>query len=521
MKIKNKLRTAAEFAISATMIATLLAACGGGGGGAAATTPTSTFNVTPGKGQMKGATVEIRDAAGVLLGSASTGTTGIAGVAIPATATGPFIVNVVCNTAACSYYDEKTSLFVSGATGTPNMQAVVPGVTANIGVTAATNAAAQYALNTGAALTSISINAANTTVATQLGLTGIDILTPPSMISDSISAASAVAGTSAADKLANLSAAFAKAASGVSAMQAIADYGNAWKNAAASGVIMPTSINTAALTAAASGIAIPTTTIASSVIATSVASAKMNASTTSVLGTASAPVTTSYHDFNYLQNVNGIPSSTGSIVDSGNVPGSVTYGGLTGAGITASFLSTGGGASYTWGTPITAAIGSNANAANLNVPVVAMICSPATQAGVTLTYTKSTDVLVAKNATQISSAAALAGITFGNLNEDCALKAGNTAVFDASGNATFTVGNTNIGTLSTIKLTAAQVNSTLAGTPIPVTGTNAAGATVTGSATFTAYKFTNMAGVVKYVMVEHGSPQATGLVQGYVSVWHQ
>lgn len=292
MKIKNKLRTAAELTISATMIATLLAACGGGGGGggAAASAPTSTFNVTPGKGKMVGATVTIKNAKGNILGTASTTAAGMAGVAIPTSETGPFIIEVSCLSAACSYYDEKTTLNVSGSATMPVLQAVVPGATnTNLGVTAATTAAAQYALNTGAALTPTSIAAANTTVATSLGLpAGTNILTPPTIISDAATYAAAKAGTGAANLLANLSASFAMSASGVSAMQAIADYGNAWKQAAlvpASGVIMPATIDMAALTLATSGVGgmtgIPTATIpnvaAAMTAATTAVTAKMTA----------------------------------------------------------------------------------------------------------------------------------------------------------------------------------------------------------------------------------------------------
>jgi hypothetical protein len=291
MKIKNKLRSAAELTISMTIIATLLAACGGGGGSTAATAAagTNTVNVTPGKGLMYGATVTITDTAGLVLGTGTTTGAGFAGIAIPSTATGPFVVSVSCLTAACTYFDEKTGLSVTGSAAMPALQAVVPGVVANIGVTAATNAAAQYALNTGAALTATSIVAANTTVATQLGLPGIDILTPPTIIGTAAAYTAAKAGTTAADKLASLSAAFAMSASGVSAMQAIADYGNAWKVAAmtpASGVVMPATINAAAMIAATSGVAgmtgIPTATIPN--VASTVAAAG-TAATASITAT--------------------------------------------------------------------------------------------------------------------------------------------------------------------------------------------------------------------------------------------
>lgn len=296
MKIKSKLRSAAELTVSMTIIASLLAACGGGGGGTAATAAatTNTINVTPGKGIMIGALVTIKDALGNVLGSSTTTASGVAPVNVPATATGPFVVTVSCP-AGCTYFDEKTLTTVSGSATMPVLQAVVPGVTANIGVTAATHAAAQYAQNTGAPLTPTSIAAANDTVATLMGLpTGTNILTPPTIISNAATYNAAKLGTTAADLLANLSAAFAtSAASGVNAVQAIADYGNAWKIAAmtpASGVIMPTTINAASLVAATSGVGgttgIPVATIpnvAATISATITSIASSTAATSSFL----------------------------------------------------------------------------------------------------------------------------------------------------------------------------------------------------------------------------------------------
>lgn len=287
MKTTKKLRSAAGLTISMTILATLLTACGGGGGGSAAATtgtPTTTLNVTPGKGKMTGATVTIKDATGLVLGTATTTAACVAGVQIPATAIGPFIISVTCQTVACSYYDEKIQTNVSGTAAMPALQAVVPGVTSNIGVTAATNAAAQYALNTGAPLTAASITTANAAIRASLGLpAGTDILTPPTIIANNADYLAAKTGTGAANLLAYLSAAFAMSAKpGISAIQAIADYGDAWKNAAitpASGVIMPTnSIDTTELTLATSGVdgmtGVPSATIAN--IASAVAAADTN-----------------------------------------------------------------------------------------------------------------------------------------------------------------------------------------------------------------------------------------------------
>lgn len=220
---------------------------------------------------MVGATVQIVDpnvVPNVVIASGLTDATGVATVTIPPTTTGPFVVNVICD-AACSYYDEKAQGFVNGSAATPPIKAVVPGLTPNattlVGVTVATNAAANYALSAGVPLTAISVAAVNSTVAVKMGLpAGTNILTPPTIISDPATYKAAQTGTTPANQLANLSAAYSFAASGVTAIQAIANYGTAWQTAAtnpASGVIMPPTINTAALTAAASGIPVTVTPI--------------------------------------------------------------------------------------------------------------------------------------------------------------------------------------------------------------------------------------------------------------------
>lgn len=232
--------------------------------------------------------------------------------------------------------------------------------------------------------------------------------------------------------------------------------------------------------------------------------------TVAPVATAAAPITTTYFDFNYLQNVNGIPSSTASIIDNGINAGSLTFGPT---GIVASFLAVNAGASYNWGAPVNSAMGFSTNTANANAPAVAMICSPATQAGVTLTYTKSTDVLVTSSATSITSAAALANRVFSQYHEDCAPLTGQTATFDALGNVTFMVSQ-GVGVApAPVVVSAAQFNAALAGTPVALQPG--------GFTTFTAYSYKNALGVPQYVLVEHGSPAATGLVQGYVSVWQQ
>ena len=335
MKLKPFARQAAELGIGLTAVTTLiLAGCGGGGGGTTTQNPNTPSaavritSVTPGKGIMKGAIVVIKDASGNTLGTETTTAAGTAAVSLAATTSGPFVVSVTCP-ATCTYYDEKSGAMVSGSASAPAMLAVVPGASElNIGVTAATNAAAQYAIAAGT-LTPTSVLAANTAVGTLLGLGSADILTPPAIISDAATYTAAQAGTTTADKLANYSAALAMAASGVSAIQAIADYGTAWQQAATTGIVtMPASIDTAALVAAAP--AIPTTiaNVASQVAAATSAASSAVAAVNDWVAEVSVPGNSSgYWENTYYANAAAMASGvlttevhgwTDSVVVSGN-----------------------------------------------------------------------------------------------------------------------------------------------------------------------------------------------------------
>lgn len=269
MKFNPSLRKATELGIGLAAIATLiLAGCGGskssdtGTNNTATPTAAVTIKVTPGKGVMYGASVVIKNASGVQVGTGTTSaTTGDTSVTLTAGATGPFVVSVSCG-ASCTYFDEKTMAMVNGSATTPAMQAVLPGTgSTDVGVTAATHAAAQYAQNSGA-LTPASVLAANDAVRTLLGLpAGTNVLTPPAPIKDAATLTAAQSGVTAADQVAKISAAMSIAASGVSAIQAINDYGLAWKQAAlvpATGVILPPTINAASMVVAAPSVPVVT-----------------------------------------------------------------------------------------------------------------------------------------------------------------------------------------------------------------------------------------------------------------------
>lgn len=314
MKFNPSLRKATELGIGLTAIATLiLAGCGGskssdtGTNNTATPTAAVTIKVTPGKGVMYGASVVIKNASGVQVGTGTTSaTTGDASVTLTTGATGPFVVSVSCGT-GCTYFDEKTMALVNGSATTPAMQAVLPGAgSTDVGVTAATHAAAQYALNSGT-LTPTSVIAANDAVRTLLGLpAGTSVLTPPAPIKDAASLTAAQSGVTAADQVAKISAAMSIAASGVSAIQAINDYGAAWKQAAlvpASGVILPATINPVALTLAASSV--PTATISNVSAAVTLANTAAASAVADVNAfLAEAVVAGNSNDFNYWSNTN-------------------------------------------------------------------------------------------------------------------------------------------------------------------------------------------------------------------------
>ena len=225
MQFTPALRKATELGIGLAAIATLiLAGCGGSKSSSnnnSTVTPTAavTIKVTPGKGIMTGASVVIKNASGVQVGTGTTTAAGIASVTLDQSAVGPFVVTVNCP-AGCQYFDEKNMVLVSGSATTPSLLAVVANAgNTDIGVTAATHAAAQYALATSAPLTATSVTVANDAVIAALGFpAGTNILTPPTIIKDAATLAAAQAGTTAADTLAKFSAGVAIAASGVTAL---------------------------------------------------------------------------------------------------------------------------------------------------------------------------------------------------------------------------------------------------------------------------------------------------------------
>ena len=150
--------------------------------------------------------------------------------------------------------------------------------------------------------------------------------------------------------------------------------------------------------------------------------------------------------------------------------------------------------------------------------------------GGTYTNLKSTDVLVTSQATPLTQASALAGLSFNSYYEDCAqgdtlpatVNSASTTYnelqFDAQGNLSATTTNGGTSAPQTLTLTAAQVTAMLQGQPQTATTTTAG---VNSYITLNAYRFTSAYGAAKTVIVEHGGAgtSASQLSRGYVGVW--
>jgi hypothetical protein len=236
-------------------------------------------------------------------------------------------------------------------------------------------------------------------------------------------------------------------------------------------------------------------------------------------GSLATPITTTYLDFNYHQDVTGaVASATSSIVDNGiGNPGSVTFG-ATGATQTSVFtpLSNGG---YSWGGLISQGAGFNSNYADTNVPAFAQLCQVVPNHNGT--YQKSVDVLVESSALPITTAAGLAGIRFRQYFEDCSnstFLTNNNVV--ATGTATQFIFDSSGNLSGAFTADANFVNALLNGNAtIPANSTSSYAG---GIVSFNAFKFTTASGLVKYALVIHGAPTSTGLAtsgNGFTGVW--
>ena len=472
----SNIKKVSQLLAAASMIGVLVTACGGGGG--AATTPPAT-SVTTLTGVVAvgspivGGTVTVKCASGGTL----TATTNYAG-AYSVTLSGQTLpcvaelsggrINGVANT--ITYHSIATAL------GTMNVTPLTDLMVANLtgSATPSTWFANPTALS---GVTSTQVNTALTKTATALGIT-----TQLGTNNPITTTFSAVNGGVMDDLLISLKTSLASGGGAITYTVLLTD-------AAATSFTAPsfsTPVAIAYTLTVSGGAPVP-------------------------VGTVVTPITTTYRDFNYLQNVNGAASAvTATINDDGT--GTLTNNMVFGpTPTTASFDFAGGG--YTW-PGLSYGNGFNSSSTDANVPAAAMLCESTTSYGVaSFGRGKSTDVLVTNTATNITDATLLAGLSFNTYYEDCGTSTtinGLSASIDASGNATFHVFNG--ATPVTVNLTASQFTSALQGTPTTASA---------GFTTFTAYSYITASGMTKYVLVEHGGPTSTGLTAGYVGIWLQ
>jgi len=480
----SNIRNAAELLAAATIIGVLVTACGGGGGGAAATTPPATSattltGVVAVGSPIVGGTVTVKCASGSTL----TATTNYAG-AYSITWSGQTLpcvaelsggsINGVANT--ITYHSIATAL------GTMNVTPLTDLMVANL--TGSATPSTWFASPTGlSAFTSTQVNTALTNTVTALG------------ISTPLGANNPITTT------------FSPVNGGV-----MDDLLIALKTSLTSGGA--TNTYSALLTdAAATGFTAPSFTTSMTVAyATTV-----SGGATAPVGTSGSPITSSYVDFNYLQDVNGAASAVTSTINddgTGILTNNMVFGPTP---TTASFDFAGGG--YTW-PGLSYGNGFNSNSIDANVPAAIMLCQSGTYGGgASYGRGKSIDVLVTNTATPITNATLLAGLSFNTYYEDCGTSTtqnGQSASIDASGNATFHIFNGT--TLNTLNIPAPNFTPALNGYPY----TMSFGGGTTGYITYNAYSYTTASGATKYVLVEHGgNGTSTGLSVGYVGIWLQ
>jgi hypothetical protein len=162
-------------------------------------------------------------------------------------------------------------------------------------------------------------------------------------------------------------------------------------------------------------------------------------------------------------------------------------------------------AGYVFGTPVTSSV---SLLSSTRLPAMTMLCSPVvTAAGDVI---KSTDVLVARNATRLSDAAQLANQRFTVYRENCASGGSNLGSFsfDAGGNGTFPVGS-GVMTIDTAGVTAILNGQLLLDLS---TGKFLA---------FSGYSYTRVDGSTGFLIVQHLGNRKVGVTDGVLAVWSQ
>lgn len=162
------------------------------------------------------------------------------------------------------------------------------------------------------------------------------------------------------------------------------------------------------------------------------------------------------------------------------------------------------GTDFVYDAPVIASAGIGGG----TLPAVSMLCqSVATPEGNT---TKSTDVLVARSATQLVDAAALANQTFTVYRENCVKGGSNlkSISFDAQGNGTFPSGS------GVLTLNPVVVTRLLNGQVLPDLSTGK-------FLVFSAYRYQRADQSTGYVIVQHLGNQKTGVTEGVLAIWSQ
>jgi len=209
-------------------------------------------------------------------------------------------------------------------------------------------------------------------------------------------------------------------------------------------------------------------------------------------------VTTTFTGHHYLQNMASSGTTANYKAIGMDAAGTLTYG-ATGAVVSMTPLIDGG---IVYGAPITFGLAVSLNLIAANLSAFAMLCQAA-GSGDGTNDRKSTDVLVKAQALRITDARLLANQTFSFARENCAITAGQSLRFDASGNGTVINGS------STTVISAVAVFNALAGNA-PL------GSSADGFTALYAYSYQKSDGSTAYAAVEHGGPSTTGLTRGDV-----
>lgn len=161
---------------------------------------------------------------------------------------------------------------------------------------------------------------------------------------------------------------------------------------------------------------------------------------------------------------------------------------------------------YVYAAPVTA----SAEVVSINgLPSMTMLCGPVAGADGN-TVTKSTDVLVARNALRLADASEIANQQFTLYRENCATGGNNLKSFrfDASGAGLFPVAS------GTMTFDAATVTAILNGQLQYDLSTGK-------YLSFAAYRYTRTDGGNGYFIVQHLANRKTGVTDGVIAVWSQ